>query len=325
MARKVEPKALMQTKRKRRKALTMLRMSRYGMSNFTRNMWLTVAATAVMTITLLIIFITLVARQVLVDTVDTIKSRVDMSVYVKTDTPSEQASLISERLEKLPGVNSVRYISPSEARDEFAKQNSSDIQTLDALNEAVNKFPGTFRVNIVDINDPSQLDNFVKTDALYKKYADPDRKPSFSGERRSAIQNIGKVIEFAQNAGLVASVVFIVISSLVIFNTIRMAIFNRKEEIEMMKLIGADKSFIRGPFVVEAVIYGLIAAIIATGVGVGGLYAIHDKLMDYQIAIDGTIRLVTAYIWLVLPAMMVAGALIGIVSSLLATRKYLKI
>ncbi|MCA9337972.1 ABC transporter permease [Candidatus Saccharibacteria bacterium] len=321
----VEPKALMQGKRKRRKALTMWRMSRYGMSNFTRNMWLTVAATAVMTITLLIIFITLVARQVLVDTVDTIKSRVDMSVYVKTDTPGEQASLIRERLEKLPGVNSVRYIAPGEARDDFAKDNSDDMQTLDALNEAVNKFPGTFRVNIADINDPSQLDNFVKTDALYKKYADPDRKPSFSGQRRTAIQNIGKVIEFAQNAGLVASVVFIAISSLVIFNTIRMAIFNRREEIEMMKLIGADKSFIRGPFVVEAVIYGLIAAIIATGVGVGGLYAMHDKLADYQIAIDGTIHLVTVYIWLVLPAMMVAGALIGVVSSLLATRKYLKI
>lgn len=325
MARQHEPKALSQTRRKRRKALTGWRIAKYGAHNFTRNTWLTVAATAVMTVTLLVIFITLVARQVLVDTVDDIKAKVDMSLYVKTETPDAQAKVIGQRLEVLPGVNSVRYINPEQAREEFAKQNQSDVQTLDALNEAVNKFPGTFRVNIADINDPSQLDNFVKTDKLFKKFADPDRKPSFSGERRSAIQNIGKVVQFAQNAGLVLSIVFIVISSLVIFNTIRMAIFNRREEIEMMKLIGADKSFIRGPFVVEAIVYGVVAALIATGAGVAGLYAIRDTLAGYQIAIDNTIHLVVTYIWAVIPAMIVAGSFIGIVSALLATRKYLKL
>lgn len=326
MAKKAsEPRAFVQNQRTRRKWLTFVRMCRYGINNFSRNAWLTIAATAVMTITLLIIFMTLIARQVLVDTVNDIKAKVDMSIYVKTDTTSDQAKAIQDELEKLKSVKTVTYISPTQARDEFARQNKGDRQTLEALNEATNKLPGTFRVNIVDINDPSELDRFVKTSDAYKKQADSNRQPSFSGDRRKAIQNIGLAVQFAERAGLVASVIFIVISSLIVFNTIRMAIFNRKEEIQMMKLIGADRSFIRGPFVVEAVVYGFIAAVVATILGIAALYAMRDKLASYQIAVEGTIELVTMYAYIVLLAMIAVGAAIGVVSSLLATRKYLKV
>lgn len=325
MAKKSEPRALQTKHARRRKWLTFVRMCRYGINNFSRNTWLTIAATAVMTITLLIIFMTLAARQVLVDTVDQIKDKVDMSIYVKTETSSDDARKIQNEIEKLPGVKSVTYISPSQARADFANQNKGDAQTLEALNEATNKLPGTFRVAISDINNPSQLDHFVKTDELYKANADPNREPSFSGERRSAIENIGAATQFAEKAGLIASVIFVIISSLIVFNTIRMAIFNRKEEIQMMKLIGADHNFIRGPFIVEAVVYGFIAAVLATILGMLALYGVKQKLADYQIAIDGTVQLATMYIGVVLLAMIVAGALIGVISSLLATRKYLKI
>ncbi len=325
MARNSEPRALQQSKKTRRKWLTFVRMCRYGINNFSRNTWLTIAATAVMTITLLIMFMTLVARQVLVDTVDTIKDKVDMSIYVQTDTTDAQARDIQKEIEKLSTVKNVTYISPEQARVDFARQNKGDQQTLDALNEATNKLPGTFRVNIVDINDPSELDEFVKSNEIYKAHADPDRPASFSGERREAIQNIGRAVEFAERAGIIASAIFIIISALIVFNTIRMAIFNRKEEIQMMKLIGADRSFIRGPFVVEAVVYGFIAAMIATALGVAALYGMKDRLEDYEVAVSGTIELVTVYAGFVLLGMMLAGAAIGIVSSLLATRKYLKI
>ncbi len=322
---RTEPKALAQNKKTRRKWLTFVRMCRYGINNFSRNLWLTIAATAVMTITLLIIFITLAARQVLVDTVDTIKERVDMSIYVRTDTTDADADKIKAEIAKLSTVKNVTYISPQQARENFAQDNKSDTQTLDALNEATNKLPGTFRVNIVDINDPSELDHFVKNNAIYKAHADPDRPASFSGERRSAIQNIGRWVQFAERVGVIASIVFIVISSLIVFNTIRMAIFNRKEEIQMMKLIGADRSFIRGPFIVEAVVYGVIAAILATGLGVTMLFAAKDKLASYEVSVEGTIETITIYLVLVLLGMILMGATIGVVSSLLATRKYLKV
>ena len=80
----------------------------------------------------------------------------------------------------------------------------------------------------------------------------------FSGDRQQALKTVGDWVHLASIGGSIATVVFVVISSLVVFNTIRMAIFNRKDEIQMMKLIGAERSFIRGPFIVEAVMYGFI-------------------------------------------------------------------
>ncbi|RYF28127.1 MAG: FtsX-like permease family protein [Chloroflexi bacterium] len=244
--------------------------------------------------------------------------------YGKTKT---RRKIIFTTKTKTPPMADIRshVSSPNQARKDFADANKSDGETLSALNEATNKLPGTFRVGIKDINDPSDLDAFVKNNEVFKRYADPARPASFSGERRTAISNIGRWVGFAERVGLAASAVFIVISSLIVFNTIRMAIFNRKEEIQMMKLIGADRSFIRGPFVVEAVVYGFIAAVLATVLGMVALYAAKDKLLSYEVAIQPTIDAATAYIGFLLLGMIVAGSLIGVISSLLATRKYLKI
>ena len=326
MARqKLDARAFAQQRRKRRQWLTFVRMCRYGINNFSRNAWLSIAATAVMTITLLVIFLSFSARNVLLDTVDQIRDKVDMSIYLKTDTSDADAAKIGNEIKQLSSVRSVRYISPQDARKNFAAQNKADVATLDALNEATNQFPGTLRVSIVDINNPSELDHYVKTSQLLKAHIDPDREPSFSGERRSAIQNIARWVGFAEKIGIGASILFVAISSLIVFNTIRMAIFNRKEEIKMMKLIGADRSFIRGPFVVEAVFYGFISAVVATGLGLMILLATKDKLLEYQVAVQSTIDLMTIYIPFVLIAMIIIGAIIGVVSSLLATRRYLKI
>jgi cell division transport system permease protein len=323
--RKLDAKAFAQQKRNRRQWLTFVRMCRYGVNNFSRNAWLTIAATAVMTITLLVVFTTLAARNVLLDTVGVIRDNVDMSIYVVTDIKDDDVKKIESDLTKLSTVKAVDYISPKEARDNFAKSNSGDAGVLNALNEATNRFPGTFRVKLTDINDTTQLQTFVKENATVKASLDPNRKPSFAGERKSAIANIGRWVGFAEKAGLVASIVFVAISSLIVFNTIRMAIFNRKDEIQMMKLIGADGSFIRGPFLVEAVVYGFIAAVIATVLGVILLQTSSEKLLSYGVSVQSTLDLTTTYIGFVVLGMIALGGLIGVISSLLATRRYLKI
>lgn len=321
---KMTSKQFAQTKTRRRQWITFIRMCRYGINNFSRNAWLTIAATAVMTITLLIVFATLAARSTLISSVDVIKKNVDMSIYIKTDTPKKDVEAIQSGLEHLKSVEGVKYVDPQKAREDFAKENGSDPDTLNALNEATNKFPGTFHVQLRDINNTSELRKFVATNKEVKANIDPSRPPSFGGPRRSAIEGIGQGVVFAERAGLIATIVFVVISSLIVFNTIRMAIFNRRDEIEMMKLIGADKSFIRGPFIVEAVVYGFIAAIIATGLGVLGMVALKGRLIG-GIELQPTIDFVLTYLGFVVLGMILLGAVIGIISSLLATRRYLKI
>jgi cell division transport system permease protein len=324
--RKLDAKAFAQQKRKRRQWLTFVRMCRYGVNNFSRNAWLTIAATAVMTITLLVVFVTLSARSVLVDTVSEIRDKVDMSIYVKKDISNDDIKTIQTGLEGLASsVRGVTFVSSEQARQDFAQSEKASSSTLNAINESTNEFPGIFRIKPVDINKTDELRKFVANNPTLKKNIDPKREPSFAGQRRDAIESIGRWVGFAEKAGIIASVIFMAISSLIVFNTIRMAIFNRKDEIQMMKLIGADRNFIRGPFVVEAVVYGFIAAVLATAIGITLLFTTKDKLIDYDVAIQGTIDFTTTYLGFVLLGMILLGAIIGIVSSLLATRRYLKI
>lgn len=312
-------------KQHRRQWVTFLRMLRYGVNNFSRNAWLTVAATAIMTITLFVIFLSITSRNILVDTVNVLRDRVDMSVFVLNEIEDDAVQQIREGLEGLESVTAVAYISPEDAREDFINDNSENVETLDAVKEATNKFPGTFSIKLEDINNTEELRTFVESDEVVRANIDPDREPSFAGERRSSIETIGRAANFAQQVGIGASLVFVVISMLIIFNTIRMAIFNRREEIQMMKLIGAEKSFIRGPFLVEAIVYGFFAALIASALGYTLLFLAAPALESYQINIQPTLDILTFYAGFVLLGMIIIGAIIGIISSLLATRRYLKL
>jgi len=323
--KKIDSKTYAHQKRTRRQWITFMRMLRYGINNFSRNAWLTVAATAVMTITLFVIFSAVTARNILVDTISDIRDNVGMSIYVGTETTPENASIIGDDLRKLSSVLDVSYTTPEQARKDYIEQNKQDAATLEAVKESTNRFPGTFNIKVKDINDTSQLAEFVKTNEPLKANIDPTHSPSFAGDSRATIEKIAQAVDFAQKIGVGASLVFVAMSMLIIFNTIRMAIFNRREEIQMMKLIGAEKSFIRGPFVVEAMVYGFIAAIIASALGYAAVFTIAPALIDADINVQPTVDLLTVYIGFVLLAMIVIGAIIGVISSLMATRRYLRL
>lgn len=323
--KKTNSKTISQQKRHRRQWITFLRMCRYGVNNFTRNAWLTLAATAVMTITLLVVFVSFVSQNVLLDTVDQLRDKVSMSIYLKTNTTQEGVDEVVAEVKKLSSVVSVSIRSPEEARDDFVQKSKKDANTLEAVKEATNRFPWTLSIKVTNINDTSELSELVEKNKVVTEALDPDSEPSFAGSRRATIESIGRAAGFAQRMGIIASAIFVSISMLIIFNTIRMAIFNRREEIQMMKLIGAERSFIRGPFLVEAIVYGFFAALVATGLGYVILMLAGPTLESYGINVGPTRELVTYYIGFVLLAMILIGAVIGTISSLLATRRYLKI
>ncbi len=323
--RKDTARALMQQKRRRRQWLTFVRMCRYGINNFSRNAWLTVAATLVMTITLLIVFTTFVAQRSLADTAQAINKDIDRSIYLRPDVSEERAQPVLVSLRRLSNVESVRFISTEEAKEQFAKANKDDEAKLNALKEATNSLPATIRITLHDNNDTSQLIDFVNTNSALKPLISATQTPTFMSQRRNGTTRIAEWTQMSQKAGVAASVLFIAISFLIIFNTIRMAIFNRRDEIEMMKLIGADRGFIRGPFLVEAVVYGVIAAVIATTLGIITLFLSGNSLKKWGVALQPTIDMAASYWWLIALVMMALGACIGVISSLVATRRYLKI
>lgn len=316
---------LRENKKLHRKYLTWLRMVQYGVHNFTRNAWLTTAATAVMTITLLIVFTTLAARTMLNDTVTNLREEINLAIFLKSDINDRTVKSLSDQLASDDNVKQVRFISSEEGRDIYIEENldPNDAEGLNTLAEAEVAFPAKFDINVENPDKLGSIEEMLQEENFASNLFPGAEQ--LDGDKRSAVKTISSWAETADRVGLSAAGLFIAISMLIIFNTIRMAIFTRRDEIEMMKLIGADKGFIRGPFVVEAVMYGVIAAILATAIGYFILQTFRQNIADAGISVDGLSHTLMLFMPLVVIAMMLFGSLIGNISSRLAVRRYLKV
>jgi cell division transport system permease protein len=302
------------------------RVVKYGVKSFVRNTWLSVAAIAIMVVTLVVLSATLIAANAMRMAMDQVANRVDISIYLKQGASQSQIYTIVNKIKKLDDVAEVSVLSPEEANkkinDKIIKEfNITDKDQIQAMREAPNKIAWTLNVKMRNLEATSELENFVNNDEDTQALLDETKKPTFASSHREAIENITTIMNRVRIIGLSAAGVFAIIAILVVFNTIRMAIFNRKEEIYMMRLVGASRGFIVGPFVVEASIYGIVAAIIASGTIYGAVYGLRPS---FDGMLDSTFELMVQYWYLVVAALMAAGILIGVVSSLLATGKYLK-
>ncbi|HSH31176.1 MAG TPA: permease-like cell division protein FtsX, partial [Candidatus Saccharimonadales bacterium] len=241
--------------------ITFWRIILAGGRNFLRNAWLSTAATAVMTVTLVIILSSFISNTALTATIKTIVNKIDVSIYLSDSVTPEQVKTFQSKLSSTENVQSVKYVSKAEALEIYKQQNRNNPTLLNAVSdpEIAKGIPASLQIKA---KDPKKLDSIV---ALVAR---PEIKPlvsefSYEGDRKTTIDRIVQVSNFLKTTGLAASLLFTVISILIIFNTIRMAIFTRRSEIELMKLVGAPNWFIRGPFLFEAALYGIIAAIIA--------------------------------------------------------------
>jgi cell division transport system permease protein len=309
----------------RRKWITLMRIVRYGVSNFSRNAWLTTAATIVMILTLTIVLATFTSQLVFNDTIDQLRQKIDVSVYLKDDISKKDQSRLEDAIKDVKIVTSIDYVSKDEARQKFiqdSKGNLAQLQALGAL-DGKNPLPASLRVHVSDTNKLNLINDVINQDNYKKLQSKP---ASISGSRKDAIENIAKGAQFTSIGGLVISVIFVVISVMIIFNTIRMAIFNRRDEIEIMKLIGAEKSFIRGPFIVEASLYGIIAALISVVLVYGILVVLaRPDIASYGIKAAPTLQFFNAWPVLIVLAQIILGMIIGMISSLMAMRRYLKV
>jgi len=306
------------------KLTTFTRIIRTGMVNFVRNMWLAVAAMAIMIITLTIILFSVIVNATFNNTVQQITSKIDVSVFLKdTVTPAQTQSLLKQ-LRALPSVKSVQYLSKEDALKAYEAQNAGNTQLLQAIDETSNPLPATINIKPRDLNEINQIRKFVAKPEIAKLQSDP---ASDSGDRRAAIDKITHATNILRRVGVSAVLVFAVISVLIIFNTIQMAIFNRRDELQIMRLLGASTGYIRGPFVVETVIYGILSAVISVLLinalfvtASSSLQATSFGLLD----ISYSQKFFESHYWVLLTIQLALGIFIGAASSIIATRRYLK-
>lgn len=309
----------------KRRIITFGRIIHTGMVNFIRNITLAVAAIAVMIVTLTIVLFSVIANASFTNTIAQITDKIDVSVFLSDATPEPKAQTLADQLKKLPEVKSVEYLNKANALAVYQKQNSGNAELQAAISATNNPIPATIHIKPYDLNHINDIRKFLTTpenQALQIKGS-----PSYSGSRKAVIDKITHATNVLREVGVVSVIVFAVICALIIFNTIQMAIFNRRDEIQIMRLLGASTRYIRGPFIVESVIYGILAALASVFIINSAFLAASQSLQATSLGlfdIGYASDYFDKHFFQLLGVQLAVGIIIGTASSAIATRRYLK-
>jgi cell division transport system permease protein len=307
-----------------RKMITFSRIITTGMVNFARNAWLAIAAIAVMVVTLTIVLFSLITSETFNHTIKQITNKIDVSVYLKDTVTDEQRDSLLQGIKKLPNVSHVTYVSKDDVLQKYIQENADNPDLLSAVSQTDNPLPATIQIKPKDLEKLDDIKTYLSQKDVAALQSD---QPSYSGDRKEAIDNITHATNILQRAGVVVVLVFAVISVLIIFNTIQMAIFNRRDELTIMRLLGASTWYIRGPFVVESIIYGVISALISIFL-INSLFVAASSTLQATslglLDINYSAEYFKHHFWILLALQLLVGILIGAASSAIATKRYLK-
>lgn len=304
--------------------ITFWRIIHTGIVNFMRNITLAIAAIAVMVVTLTIVLFSVITNATFENTISQITSKIDISVYIKDSTTPEQTQALIKQIKALPNVKSVTYLSKEAALKKYIAQNAGNQQLLTAISVTSNPLPATILIKPNDLNKIGDIKTFLSGPKIIVLQSD---QPSYSGDRKEAIDKITHATNILREIGIVTVVVFTIICALIIFNTIQMAIFNRRDEIQIMRLLGASTNYIRGPFVVESTIYGILSAIFSVLIINAAFLASSSALEASSLGlldINYANQYFDQHFLQLLGGQLILGILLGATSSTIATRRYLK-
>lgn len=235
------------------------RVFRLGITNFWRNWWLSIASVLVMAVTLFIVGVFAVQTIVILKTTEGIQDKLDLSVYFNDDVPEKTIQDIRTSIANRPDVKSVDYISKEKAFEIFKDRPTSEkIKSL--ITPENNPLP---RSIVVKAHDPSQLSVIAKI-FQSDQYSQSVRRISYQ-DNQNVVDTLIQTESTVRRNGIILTIIFIILSFVLIYNTTRIVIMSRSDEIEIMRLVGSTEAFVRWPFIIEAAIYGFLGGLIAFG------------------------------------------------------------
>jgi len=253
-----------------------------------------------------------------------LQDKVDVSVYFKLDAPEGDILELKNVLASLAEVKNVEYCSREEALKKFKERHKDNPILMESLRE-LGKNPLGAVLNIKAVPQASshlssQYESIVNflSQSKYQKLID---KINYR-ENKIVIERLSSITQNIRQGGLIASILLILIAVLVTFNTIRLVIYNSREEINVMKLVGATNWFIRGPFIVAGALYGLVSALVVLLVIYPVLWYISPKIAGFLPGSD-LLSFFKANFWSILILQISVGIGLGVLSSLVAIRRYL--
>ena len=303
--------------------ITLWRVFKSGFRNTFRHAWLSSAATAIMAVTLLILTFFAFSIYFVQSQLKEVQQKIDLTLFVSDDAKDEQIKALQSKVLQVDGVASVVYVSKSDALKRLENSSEEGKKLAKSANEIGNPLPASLEVKLVKIDDIGTINQKIRSLSEGSIITETSFD-SRDDNRKGVVENIIKISNGITRVGAVLSGVFLVISLLIIFNTIRMAIFTRREEVEIMKLVGATKWFVRGPFIVEGAMYGVFGATIAVialiPVGRAAAQFLSDKLNA-----GAAVTYFGSNFGLIILAIYGVGVLIGALSSWLAISRHLKV
>lgn len=298
------------------------RIIRAGVVGFVRNGVISLASLLTVTITLSVLTSIIISRAALFNSLEQIKDKVDITVYFISGTPEEEITSLKAEIEKLPEVELVGYISAEEALDSFKLRHEDDYLTLQALEELdENPLGASINIKAKETSQYESISTYLESDSVLTTDGTSIIEKINYYQNKQVIERLNSIIDGAEKLGVILTLILVLISVAITYNTIRLAIYISREEIGIMRLVGADNLYIRGPFVVQGIMYGVISSIvtilifvpITLWLGAKMSYFLGTDLFDYY----------TANLFWIFLLNFFFGTILGILSSTLAVRKYL--
>ncbi|MCX6812038.1 MAG: permease-like cell division protein FtsX [Candidatus Berkelbacteria bacterium] len=297
--------------------ITSRRVLKSALVSAWRNRLLSLATTIVIILALFIIslftFTTIVANQAAA----VLKNKVDLTVYLKDSVSDDQVTALEDIIRSRSEVLSIKYLDKDAALAVWRTQHADNTDLQNVISETDNPLPRSFEVKTARPEQIETVANFLDSEDYAPLIAQIDYK-----QTKNIIDRLVRITSFIRIIGWSLSLLFVLISILIVYNTLRLAIYARSDEIEIMRLVGASGMYIRGPFIIEGLLYGFLAAIITaiifyffTGVTIGPVQN-YLGLSEYSSSLS-------VNIWLIILLQFVVGLLLGAFCSLLAIRRYL--
>lgn len=306
-------------------ATSLKRITKTGIAEFFRNGFVTAATVYSMSITLFIVGTLIFVHAALVETLTTIRSKVDVNVYFLTSAPEDKVLNMKRLISALPEVSSVSYLSREEALKQFKERHKNDQLMLQAVEEiGENPLGASLSIRAKEPNQYESIVKFIEETPTLKQGENGIVEKINYGENRVAIERLSNIIKATEKAGLAFSLFLAIASVLIVFNTIRLGIFTARDEIAVMRLVGASAWYTRGPFVVQGMLYGCFSGFVTLFL----LYPIALWLGPITQDFFGTFNVYTYYSeqFLSIALTLIGlGISLGAVSSFLAVRRYLDV
>ncbi len=302
--------------------LSFFRDIKIAFQNFYRNLWIFLVTIIIIVLALFSVNLLIILNVLTSASINIIKEKIDISVYFKPEISYEQVFSIKSRLEVLPEVSSIKYLSKKDALEWFQKNHENDPKILEALQGLEDNPLGDSLIIrakeikdyqvVLNILDEKQYNNFIYD----KKF----------GDYENYINQFNLISKKIQQVILIISLIFILIGILVVLNTVRITIYARREEIKIMKLVGATNWFIKIPFILEMIVCGSFAFLFSVILFYPFLSIIQPFIFGFLKNYDlNIIEYFNQHFWQIFGWQFVFIIIFSIISSSIAIKKYLKI